>query len=121
MRILVVDDDAASRKLLTTAFEVEGFEVLAMAEGLDALGALASQKWKPDVMVLDYMMPDFTGGDVLDAMDAFPGLRQVPVIIASAADQLPKKVLTRANLVMKKPVNIRELVEAVRKLAPDAA
>src|SRR5437879_6492075 len=62
MRILVVDDDASSRKLLTTAFEVEGFEVRAVAEGLDALGALASEKWKPDVMVLDYMMPNFTGG-----------------------------------------------------------
>src|SRR5205807_4495194 len=57
---------------LPISFEVEGFEVRALAEGLDALGALASEKWKPDVMVLDYMMPNFTGGDVLDAMDAFP-------------------------------------------------
>ena len=58
-RVLVVDDDASIRELLSTALEDDGYEVVPAINGADALSVC--ERWRPDVIVLDLMMPIMDG------------------------------------------------------------
>ena len=58
-RVLVVDDDASIRELLSTALEEDGYEVVPAVNGQDALAVC--ERWRPDVIVLDLMMPVMDG------------------------------------------------------------
>src|SRR5258708_27295068 len=113
MRVLVVDDDPAARTIIATNLFAEGFDVRVVSEPSDAIGVLAGETWKPDVLVLDYMMPGLTGGDVVDAMKSLPGLHQAPFIIVSASDEIPERVRRQARAVFRKPVDFRALLNAI--------
>ena len=58
-RVLVVDDDASIRELLSSALEDDGYEVVPAVNGADALSVC--ERWRPDVIVLDLMMPVMDG------------------------------------------------------------
>jgi DNA-binding response OmpR family regulator len=115
MKVLVVDDNDAAGKGLTEMLIERGFESRSVSSGIDAIGALASESWKPEVMVLDYLMPGLDGGDVLRAMRLLRDLHQVPVIILTAHD-VPIEVQRHADLVLKKPLDLSKLVDAIRGL-----
>jgi len=79
---MVVDDD---RHLLTTVTDFlrfEGYEVITAANGKEALAAL--RKSRPDVILLDVMMPGMDGGDVAQAIRARPTLKNIPIIFTTA-------------------------------------
>lgn len=120
MRVLVIDDDRAARTILSTNLRAEGFDVRSVGEPSDAIGALTNQSWKPDVLVLDYMMPGLSGGDVIDAMRELPGLHQAPVIIVSSSDEIPERVRREVRAVFRKPVDLAALLDAIRLAAPDS-
>lgn len=115
-KVLVVDDNVADGKGLKEMLIERGFEVSRVASGIDAIGALASKNWKPEVMVLDYVMPGLDGGDVLSAMRAIRELHQIPVVILSAYE-VPLEVQRQADVVLKKPLDLGKLVEAIRMVA----
>ncbi len=80
--VMVVDDD---RHLLTTVTDFlrfEGYEVITAANGKEALAAL--RKSRPDVILLDVMMPGMDGGDVAQAIRARPTLKNIPIIFTTA-------------------------------------
>jgi class 3 adenylate cyclase len=89
-RILVVDDNAANRDLLTRRLQREGYRVTSAAGGADALALIAAESF--DLVLLDLMMPGMSGFEVLSRLKAAEGTRHLPVIMISALDELDSTV-----------------------------
>ena len=83
LNILVIDDDASMRALLTTVLEVEGHVVRAAEDGFAGLRLVAAER--PDCVVLDLMMPGMDGHAVLQRVRALDGGRGLPVVMLTAA------------------------------------
>jgi class 3 adenylate cyclase len=84
--ILVVDDDPINRRLLARALDALGHAVLTAANGREALAVLRDEE--PDVVLLDIVMPEMDGVAVLERIKADPELRDVPVIMVSALEDV---------------------------------
>ena len=82
--ILVVDDDPGIRLLLVTFLRRRGFRLLEARDGNEALEAMRAGT--PDLVILDLMMPDVSGWDVLRERAADPSLRRIPMIVVTAAN-----------------------------------
>lgn len=84
--ILVADDNRMNRLRLTRSLEQQGHRVVAVENGLDALKALEETPF--DLLLLDILMPGMDGYAVLEKMNADPALREIPVIVISAVDEM---------------------------------
>jgi signal transduction histidine kinase/DNA-binding response OmpR family regulator len=84
VRVLVVDDEPANRMWLANALEPAGFTVLPAAGGREAIEMAKSEK--PDFVLLDLMMPDVTGFDVVEALRADASTRETPILVLTAAN-----------------------------------
>jgi len=84
--ILVVDDSATNRDILTRRLSREGYEVVCAADGPEALQVIQQRKF--DLVLLDIMMPYLNGYQVLERLKATPWLRDIPVIMISALDDV---------------------------------
>lgn len=91
-RLLVVDDDPQVVDLVRQLLEDEPYEVVAAADGQEALDAIAQKR--PDVMLLDLLMPGMDGFAVIEHLQQDPQYRQIPVIVLTA------KTLTAAEQAM---------------------
>src|SRR5688500_3023577 len=89
-RILVVDDDEANRDVLSRRVRSQGAEVDVASSGKEALEILSQQPF--DVVLLDVMMPDMNGYEVLKEMKADTSLRDIPVVMISALNQVESTV-----------------------------
>ena len=87
-RVLVVDDEPSITDLVALALRYEGFTVEKAATGRAALAAVG--RFKPDLIVLDVMLPDLSGLDVLRRLSSEG--RRVPVIFLTARDATEDKV-----------------------------
>ena len=83
--ILIADDDSVNRKLLRRLLEQDGHVVRAAANGPEALELFAEEAI--DIVLLDIMMPELDGIEVLERLKATPGGSHVPVIMISAVDE----------------------------------
>jgi len=81
-KILIVDDDPAIRELYETGFKQIGFDVQTAVNGEDALSKTIS--FKPEIMLLDIMMPEIHGLHVLDIIKATPESKDLKVIVFTA-------------------------------------
>jgi len=111
--VLVVDDEEPITDLVATALRYEGFDVATAEAGRDALTRIRT--YRPDVVVLDVMLPDIDGFEVIRRMTA-EGLR-VPVLFLTARDTTEDRVhgLTLgADDYICKPFSLAELVARVR-------
>jgi signal transduction histidine kinase/DNA-binding response OmpR family regulator len=84
VRVLVVDDEPANRSLLTEALEPAGFTVMTASGGRDAIKI--AKKSKPDLVLLDLLMPDVNGFDVVEALRADDKTRDTPIMVLTAAN-----------------------------------
>src|SRR5439155_1179670 len=84
VRVLVVDDEAANRTLLTEALEPAGFTVLPASGGREAIEIAKSSN--PDLVLLDLIMPEVTGFDVVAALRADEKTRDTPIMVLTAAN-----------------------------------
>ncbi|MCU1692395.1 MAG: Response regulator consisting of a CheY-like receiver domain and a winged-helix DNA-binding domain [Frankiales bacterium] len=82
-KILVIDDDASIRSLLTDVLEVEGYSVKTAEDGFAGLRHIATDR--PDCVVLDVMMPGMDGHAVLQRVRAGDGGLDLPVVMLTAA------------------------------------
>src|SRR5881227_3377166 len=80
-RVLVVEDDPSVRGLLHTLLTGEGYEVATASDGL--AGLVKASSAKPDLMLLDLMMPDLGGVRVLEELRGDPALNDTPVIVVT--------------------------------------
>jgi len=85
-RILVVDDDFLNRVVLSTSLQEQGYEVAMAENGVQALEMLGSEPF--DVVLLDLVMPELDGFQVLERMKADSVQREIPVIVISALDEM---------------------------------
>ena len=114
-RILVADDEHAITALVSEMLTFAGFEVLRAHGGAEALTLARAEK--PDLILLDVMMPDLDGRDACRALKMDAELQQTPVVLFSSADE--QDVHWRgaeANAFLQKPFSIRELPDFVRGL-----
>ena len=85
-RLLIADDDGMNREILAERLECEGYRVETVGDGREALDKLRSEKF--DLVLLDLVMPEIEGDEVLKAMKADPELKEIPVIMISGLDEL---------------------------------
>ncbi len=82
-RILYVDDDADIREIALMSLQIDPeLDARSCASGRQAL--VEAQAWRPDLVLLDVMMPDMDGPATLEAMRKLPGLEQTPVVFITA-------------------------------------
>jgi two-component system, OmpR family, response regulator len=115
VRVLVVDDEANLTELLGMALRYEGWEVRAAGTGMEAVRA--AREFDPDAVVLDMMLPDFDGLEVLRRMRADNA--NVPVLFLTAKDAVEDRVsgLTAGgDDYVTKPFSLEEVVARVRAL-----
>jgi signal transduction histidine kinase/CheY-like chemotaxis protein/HAMP domain-containing protein len=112
--VLVVDDDPASRDLLTTSLRREGYRTVQARGGDEALEL--ARKLRPDAITLDVLMPKTDGWSVLGALKANPELCDIPVIMVTVAPDRSIGLSLGAAEVMTKPVDRAELTSLLRQL-----
>jgi two-component system alkaline phosphatase synthesis response regulator PhoP len=120
-KILVVDDEIYIVHILDFSLGMEGYEVVTALDGEQALEKLQSDK--PDLIVLDIMMPKLDGYEVCKAIKSDPETRQIPVILLSAKGRNVDQKLgfdVGADDYITKPFSPRKLVERINQLLGQA-
>ncbi len=119
MRILAIDDDNGYLRILRRYFAAAGHTVETAETGGE--GTKMAAELAPDVVLLDYMLPDMTGADVLDALLSMKETRLIPVILISgrnfdAEEQARLKTCRNLKRLMEKPVLLRDVLREAAQL-----
>jgi DNA-binding response OmpR family regulator len=119
-RVLVVDDDALIRDTLATALGDEGYSVRVATDGRAALDTMG--QWRPDVIVLDLMMPVMDGPAFRAAQRSAAETALIPVIVLSAAHEVNSRAATLdPAAVFAKPFDLGDLLYAIERLLDERA
>jgi len=116
-RVLVVDDLVANVRLLEAKLQAEYFEVITAHNGLDALDIVT--RAKPDIVLLDVMMPGIDGFEVCTRIKANPATSHIPIVMITAMDQTEDRIKglkAGADDFLTKPVNDLALFTRLRSL-----
>jgi len=116
-KVLVIEDEPNISEAIRFILRRDGWNVTTHAVGTDALARMESVR--PDLVILDVMLPGMSGFDILRAIRADPGLGTVPVILLTARGQVASRAMAReygASMFMAKPFANAELLAAVRQL-----
>ncbi|HLL01866.1 MAG TPA: response regulator [Myxococcaceae bacterium] len=114
LRVLVVEDHDDSREMLEEFLAQEGFAVESAVNGLKALERLLRSP-RPDVVLLDLMMPVMTGWDLMARVEQEPSLQGLPVVIVSGAGNtrpIPRGIFAS----IPKPLDLTLLMETLGRL-----
>jgi CheY-like chemotaxis protein len=112
--VLVVEDHADLREMLSVLLKSEGFDVQTAGNGAEALQCL--HETRPSVILLDLMMPVMSGDEFRRHQLADPRYRDVPVICMTAAhDGRDRALRLNASAYFQKPVDFERLIGAVRE------
>lgn len=115
MMIWCVDDDSAVRDIELYALEQTGFEARGFSDGTSLLEALKSEK--PELIVLDIMLPGIDGVEILKRIKTMPKTRKIPVIMASAKGTESDKIKgldTGADDYLVKPFGVMEMISRIK-------
>jgi len=117
-RVLVVDDDPDIVEMLVDLLEADGrFEVKTARTGYDA--GVMTQQFRPDVIILDYMLPDINGNVVLETIKKNPELSHIKVLLVSGVvnpEEVQALLAAGADGFIKKPFDIDHLINRVAEL-----
>lgn len=115
-RILVVDDEPALVKLLAFVLEKDSHEVRTAADGLEALKAIDAAR--PDLILLDVMMPGMDGYSLSARLQEDPSLCSIPIIVLSAHPGMKDMFQAQGNVLrfVEKPFDSKDLRGLVRQL-----
>lgn len=114
--VFIVEDDEAIGPLLVQVIEQEtSYEAVLASDGFQALKMLRTVK--PDVLILDYGLPDMNGLEFYDTIHADKALKHLPVLIVSAETvRIQKEVKARQLSQLKKPFELTTLLDAIERL-----
>ena len=114
--VLVVDDSATTRSVIKRTFQESSYSVIEAGDGLEALAVLKKQK--PDLILLDVMMPKLDGYDVLRLLKKEDALKDIPVIMLTGKKKIHDKIkghLSAADAYLTKPFKPEKLIAQVSK------
>jgi len=117
-KVLIVEDQSDVRELIRITLELEDFEIHEAADGLDGLAQ--AQRLRPDLMLLDVMMPGLDGLQLCQRVKSDPALRRTRVVMLTARNQVADRRLADqagADHYLAKPFSPLELLEVVNRLA----
>lgn len=113
-KILVVEDEEAVRELEKFILEQHGYEVMEARDGLE--GLTKAEFRKPDLILLDLMMPDVSGGRMFDEMREHPATKDIPIVVVTGkpdAHEVFDDQIGADNVIMK-PFEADALIERIR-------
>ena len=114
-KVLVVDDDAEIVELISDILTRDGrFEIRTASSGYEA--GMATQQFRPDLILLDYMLPDVNGNVVCQTIRSNPEFENTRIIIVSGVikqEEIDQLLKSGAQQFLKKPFSISELVEKI--------
>jgi two-component system, OmpR family, alkaline phosphatase synthesis response regulator PhoP len=116
-RILVAEDNAQGAELLEAYLSEPGYEVRTTSDGESTLKVV--REWKPDLVLLDVMMPKLSGFEVCKRIKSEPATKSVSVIMVTALDQpsdIERAVEVGTNDFLTKPINKTELLLRIRAM-----
>lgn len=118
IKVVCVEDEPEMIELIRLILGRKNFELIGAVGGRDGLGTI--RKEKPDLVLLDLMMPDMDGWEVYQQMKADAELSDIPVIVVTAKAQSIDKVLglhiAKVEDYVTKPFGPKELLDSVRKV-----
>jgi DNA-binding response OmpR family regulator len=115
-KVLCIDDDRLLLGLVKDAIETHGFEALTAIDGPSGLALAKAQR--PDIILVDVMMPKMSGFEVCQHLRADPKLKGTPIIIITAMadpDLKAKGLEAGANLAIPKPFNPTQIIVLIKK------
>jgi CheY-like chemotaxis protein len=116
-RVLIVDDEIDTLKLLKMIVEISGYEAYTTLNSLEAL--TLAQVEQPDVILLDIMMPKMDGFQLCKMMRANPHTNSLPVIFVTAYPALDledRRKACGADMVLPKPIDMDQLIKAIEQV-----
>lgn len=114
-KILIVDDNSDVRRLYAIGLNQRGFEVKLAANGAEAVERISREK--PDVVLLDWLMPLMDGGEVLDRLGP-DAASSIPIIVISGQPAPAVGLDPRIQCWLTKPVTVEELVMEIQRRQP---
>jgi len=114
--VLILEDEGDAAELFAEMMRVSGFRVLKVSNSAPAIELISSEK--PDLIILDIMMPGISGLDILHHMHHDPNLTNIPVVVVSAKGtpaDIKRGLEAGAKIYLTKPVGFQELKEAVTR------
>lgn len=116
LRALVIDDDFSARDIVRRILTREDFEVITAETG--PAGIAAAREQRPDIIVLDVLMPGMDGWQVLQALKDHPDTAEIPIVMQSMLEEREQGLEKGADGYLTKPVESGKLVHAIRGLLP---
>jgi CheY-like chemotaxis protein len=122
--VMIVDDSPTIRKIVEVVLHREGYEVIAMPDGVEALRYLLTEGARlPDLIVLDIEMPRLNGYQLAASLRKRPQLAAIPIVMISQQDGVIERLKARlagAQVFISKPFTEQQLREIVRHLVGPA-
>jgi len=115
-RILIIEDHPETSEMMARMLELEGYEVLIASDGKMGIEKTLSEK--PNLILLDVMLPGMSGFEVCEKLKSDPKTSQIPIIIVSiraAEESIRKGKSLGANDYLPKPFDPAKLLELVKK------
>lgn len=116
-KILLVEDDTNLREIYSARFMAEAYEVITASDGEEALATAVRER--PDLIVLDVMMPKISGFDVLDILRSTPETKETKVIMMTALSQETDRTRGESlgvnKYLIKSQVTLEDVVNAVKE------
>jgi two-component system phosphate regulon response regulator PhoB len=121
MKILLVDDDPVIGAILSDYLAAHGHKLEVMTSGKEAIEQINHGTQSPDILLLDLVMPDMNGIDVLQKLKADHKTESLPVILLSAnadSDELLDGYEHKADHYLSKPFNIKRIIDLISEVGP---
>ena len=112
--VLIVEDDADLREMMAQLLSLEGFQTRTASNGRDALDYMHQSGDRPDLILLDLMMPVMDGWEFRRHQEQDPAISRIPVVVLSALDPSRAGDL-HADAFLKKPLDFDRLLDLVRR------
>jgi CheY-like chemotaxis protein len=122
-KVLIVDDEKDTLLTLGKRLTASGYSVITATNGTDAIALAKSQH--PDIIILDILMPEMDGGEVVAELKEHPSTRSIPVILLTAilskAEEEKHGSVVGGNITLAKPLDAEKLLDQMKKLLGSAA